>query len=92
MTRADSMAELRQDVATVQLDMASMSDKLDASIAAQRETANAQREQTAATKELVEAWKAARTLVTFVKWASGLVTALTVLWVVLKHFAWPIPS
>lgn len=45
--------------------------------------------QAAATKELVDAWKAARTTVTFVKWISSLVTALTILWVVVKHFVWP---
>lgn len=43
-------------------------------------------EQTAATKELVEAWKAAGKMVAFVKWTSTLVTALGILWVFVKHF------
>ena len=41
---------------------------------------------TAATKELVEAWKAARSLVTFIKWSSTFVTAVGVLWLAVRHF------
>ena len=43
-------------------------------------------ESTAATKELVEAWKAAQSLVTFVKWGSTLVTAVGILWVAIRYF------
>ena len=42
-------------------------------------------QQTLATKELVKAWEAAQTLVTFIKWASTLVTALSLLWVFVWH-------
>ena len=41
--------------------------------------------QTQATKELVAAWSAAHTLVTFVKWGSTLVTALALLWAFAFH-------
>jgi hypothetical protein len=44
---------------------------------------------TAATRQLVEAWNAARTTVTFVKWVSGLVAALGVIWYVFRHGALP---
>lgn len=40
---------------------------------------------TAATKELVEAWKAAGKLVALVKWVAGLVTALSALWVAFHY-------
>lgn len=45
--------------------------------------------QTAATEQLVKAWEAAETLVSFVKWASSLVTALAILWAVFKHLPAP---
>lgn len=44
------------------------------------------RKQTEATKELVDAWKAAGKAVAFVKWASTLVTALGILWVFVTHW------
>ena len=42
--------------------------------------------QTEATKELVEAWRAAGKAVAFVKWTSTFVTALGILWVFLKSY------
>ena len=44
------------------------------------------KELTTATKDLVEAWKAAGSVVKFVKYASTLVTALGILWVGARHF------
>lgn len=43
------------------------------------------RAQTTATKELVDAWKAAGKVVQFVKWVSQLIAALTAIWLFLKH-------
>jgi len=37
------------------------------------------------TKELLDAWKAAGTMLNFVKWASGLVTAIAAAWLVLRN-------
>lgn len=44
------------------------------------------KELNAATKELVEAWRAAGSLVKFVKWASTFVTAIGILWIAARHF------
>lgn len=75
MTYRPTIASLHADVVELRKEVTDLSDAMKA--------------QTAATKELVDAWKAGRALVTFIKWSSTVVTAVGVLWAAIRYGVWP---
>lgn len=62
----DQVADLHRDLGQLREDLASARRDLSAA--------------TASIKQLVDAWNAAGTLVTFVKWAASIVTAFAIVW------------
>lgn len=75
MTYRPTIASLHGDVVELRKELAETRDEVKA--------------QTAATKELVEAWKTATGVVRFVKWTSTLVTAIGVIWAAIRYGVWP---
>ena len=74
--------EHEQELTELKIEMESMRTEFRSELKA---IAEAQQKTAKSVEGLVEAWKAAGLLVSFVKWAASIVTALGILWAAVTH-------